>query len=255
MRFRAIICDVLSREFYHWAAVSEHIVDITALSSKNHEKPEKIHRLLQEAIKEIDAGEQRYDYLILGFGLCGKVLDGLRSGAVPIVIPRVHDCIKLFLGSGEKSEPFLKQGIGTIFYIGAWLERNGVKNERKELESIGLGGSYDEYVAKYGEEDAIYLMQIADEWKTRYNQALYVKTDLTNHDFSGEIEEIAKQRRWRYREVLGDSTLIEKMVRGDWPENDFQIIKPWHEIQQSYDHQVVSCVPCERWAGYCGAAN
>lgn len=246
MKLHAIACNVLSRALYQWAAVSEHVVDITLLGSENHDHPEKIHALLQQAVDAAEASADRYDFLLLGYGLCGKVLEGLQSRGTPLVVPRVHDCIRLFLGPATGEDNRTGPGKGTMYYIEAWLERNGVMRERKDLDSIGLGGSFAEYAARYGEENAAYLIEIAGEWMNRYHRALYVGDPLTPLDFSAEIRRIAEQRGWQYHSVSGDSTFIRRMVCGEWAEEDFHIVPPWCVIQQSYDDRVVGSVAAER---------
>jgi hypothetical protein len=36
------------------------------------------------------------------YGLCNLALTSLRARAVPVVVPRAHDCITLYLGSRQR---------------------------------------------------------------------------------------------------------------------------------------------------------
>ena len=55
---------------------------------------------LQEALERVD--ETRYDAMLLGYALCNNGLVGLRARTKPLIIPRAHDCITLFLGSAAR---------------------------------------------------------------------------------------------------------------------------------------------------------
>lgn len=248
MRLKAYACEVLARPFYYWSALSEHVIDIELMSSDYHEYPKEMHKMLQEKIDDLDGRKDKYDYIILGFGLCGNVLEGLESRSIPMVVPRAHDCITLFMGSKELYEKYFRENAGTMYYIESWIERNGLKKERKELESIGLDKSYEEYVAKYGEENAKYLMEIANEWKERYNKALYIAGDSKNIDFSKDVEELAKKRNWSYQKIEGDASLIRKLVFGKWDKKEFLVVDAYSKIAQTADSSIMEVEEKENMA-------
>ncbi|MCT4619677.1 MAG: DUF1638 domain-containing protein [Marinisporobacter sp.] len=235
MRLKALICDVLSREFYYWASISEHVIDIELMSSDYHEYPKEMHKILQKRIDELEKMKDQYDYILIGFGLCGNVLEGLESRSIPMIIPRAHDCITLFMGSKETYEKYFRENTGTMYYIESWIDRNGLKKERKELESIGMDKSYEEYVEKYGEENAKYLIEIAEEWKNRYNKALYISSELNNNDFSKEVKKLAEERNWDYEEMKNNPDIIKKMVNGQWNEKQFLIVNQHSKIDHTTD--------------------
>lgn len=243
MKLKAIVCDVLAKEFYHAAAHSTHNIDIEIVSSKEHEYPNKIHEILQKKLQDIEAED--YDYILLGYGLCGKALSGLQSVHVPLVVPRAHDCITLFMGSKEKYQQTFFENTGTMYYIAAWLERNGVYKERREVESIGLGGSYEKYLKKYGEEGARHLIEIANSWQSNYKQAMYIENPTTMSDFSCEVEALAAERGWKFSKMAGNSSLIERFLWGDWLEQDFLVVEKGHKIVQSGDASIVRSVRVE----------
>lgn len=239
MRFKAFICEVLAREFYYWSAVSPHIVDIELLDSYYHEYPEDMHKILQEKIDLLEEKKHTYDYIVLGFGLCGKVLENLKSRSIPVVMPKAHDCITLFMGSKDVFAEYFRDNPGTMYYMASWLERNGLKKERKELDSIGLGGSYEEYVKKYGEENAKYLIEIADQWKKNYNTSLYLDNDLIEKDFTGQVAKLAQERAWEFRKKKSDSSLVNKLLFGEWNEQEFLIAHKDSIIYPSYDEGII----------------
>ena len=240
MRLKALFCDVLARNAYHWAAISQHVIDIELLSSDDHhDYPMKGHEVLQKKIDELDFSRYRYDYILLGHGLCGKVLEGIKSRNIPMIAPRVHDCIALFLGSNAAYKKLCLDQPGTLCYIDAWLERSPARLESNELQSIGFRSSFEEYVQKYGEEHAKYLFEIANSWKKSYTQCLYVKNNLVNKDFSEEVKAKSDERNWKYQDVEGDSSFIKKMLFGEWCDEDFLIVDTNSEINQTDNVYVI----------------
>ena len=51
---------------------------------------------LSEVLAAVD--ETKYEAVLLGYGLCSNGLVGLTARSIPLVVPRAHDCITLFLG-------------------------------------------------------------------------------------------------------------------------------------------------------------
>ena len=61
--------------------------------------------------------------MLFGYGLCGMGLVGLTARPKPVVIPRAHDCITLFLGSRERYLEYFNAHPGVYFKTTGWIER------------------------------------------------------------------------------------------------------------------------------------
>ena len=96
MRLLALTCEVLARSVYLCAARSPHVVDVHLNRRGLHDDPPNLRTILQG---EIDGVNAPYDAIVLAYGLCGGATSGLRAGSIPLVAPRAHDCITIFLGS------------------------------------------------------------------------------------------------------------------------------------------------------------
>ena len=80
-----IACAVLYRECYYCAAISKSIVDIKLCEKGFHDiGAEKMSTRLQSEIDAIDTN--KYDAILLAYGLCNNGTAGLRS-SIPIVVP------------------------------------------------------------------------------------------------------------------------------------------------------------------------
>jgi len=58
-----------------------------------HTRPQEMRPALQAHIDALPAPS----IVLLGYGLCGNGVVGVKSGAHVLVIPRTHDCIAIFL--------------------------------------------------------------------------------------------------------------------------------------------------------------
>jgi hypothetical protein len=61
-----------------------------------HLTPELLRTRLQA---NIDSAPAEADALILGYGLCSMAAVGLRATGCTLIVPRVDDCIGIFMGS------------------------------------------------------------------------------------------------------------------------------------------------------------
>ena len=122
MRLKLIACEVLYREMCAAVARAPHQVDIEFLPKGLHDLGGAAMRArLQEIVDAADPA--RYEALLLGYALCGNGVAGLRSRALPLVIPRAHDCIALLMGSRQRYQEYFDNTPGVYFRSTGWLER------------------------------------------------------------------------------------------------------------------------------------
>jgi len=175
MRLMCLGCDALARPIYLCAAQSPHTVDVTLLRLGLHEDPEDLRDRLQGLID--GARDQGYDAIVLAYGLCGKSTAGLVARDVPIVMPRAHDCITLFLGGRQRYKVEFDECPGTYWYALDYIERRDGTGTALSLGSgvdTDLGSVYDEYVEKYGKDNADYLMEVMGAWQDHYQRAVFI---------------------------------------------------------------------------------
>ena len=91
-----ISCEVFSRLVYSAAARTPNILDVEFTELRSHVNPDGLRKQIQDII---DGTPDKYDAILLGYGLCGNSTSGLRARSIPLVIPRAHDCCTVFLGS------------------------------------------------------------------------------------------------------------------------------------------------------------
>lgn len=241
LRLKAIICEVLAREIYHCAARSHNVVDVELLEKGLHSVPADLREALQKCVDRVPA--DRYDAIILGYGLCGTALAGLRARDLPLVLPRAHDCITLYLGSQQAYQALFTDHPGTYYYTPDYIERGGadsIAGLGANDDATKLQAQYQEYVEKYGAENADYLMEVMGAWKAHYDQATYIDIEgLALPDYRPRVREQSAKRGWSYNEVLGQLTLLRDLVDGKWEEGRFLRVGPGQVIVGTYDSDVM----------------
>jgi len=239
MRLKCLACDVLARPLYLNAAHSPHIVDIELFPRGLHNTPAILRSTLQDHIDA--AAGQGYDAILMAYGLCGQATAGLVSQDIPVVVPRAHDCITIFLGSRALYVEQFEAYPGTYWYALDYMERDDGSGA-----SLGSGmdtnpSVYEEYVEKYGADNADYLMEVMGAWQAHYQRAAYI--DMGAGDGSA-VEDRARQdasaRGWVFERVTGDMILVRKLIFGEWDE-DFLVLEPGQHLQMTYDDEVIGC--------------
>lgn len=235
MRFKLISCEIFYREMCAAVAVSPHVVDVEFLPKGLHDLGSaKMLTRLQEAVDAADAAS--YQAVLLGYGLCGTGLVGLAARAIPLVAPRAHDCITLFLGSKERYLEYFTNTPGVFFKTTGWIERGG-GDGTSQLAFGRPGLRYEDLVEKYGEENAGYLWK---ELAQNYRQYTFIEMGVEPDErFERGTRELAAQRGWAYEKLPGDMRLIHALVNGDWSEEDFLVVPPGGRIRQRYDDKII----------------
>ena len=97
MKTRLIACGVLEPELSRLVAASPNDVELHLLQAGLHDDPQKLRTEVQAAIDSAEG--TGVEAVVIGYGLCGRGTSGLTARSVPVVIPRAHDCMTLFMGS------------------------------------------------------------------------------------------------------------------------------------------------------------
>ena len=241
MHLKCIGCEALARPIYWCAAQSPHIIDIELLRYGLHNTPTDLRARLQE---RINATDDAYDAIVLVYGLCGQASAGLRAQTTRVVIPRAHDCITLFLGSRTRYQHEFENHPGTYWYVQDYLERRDGSGSGLAIGAGSVAESeskYAEYIAKFGKENADYLMQVMGEWQKHYNRAAFIDFGIGDASHTqAQAQENAAQRGWTFERIAGDLVLVRRLLNGDW-QNDFLIVEPGEQIAMSYDDDVMRC--------------
>lgn len=241
MHLKLLSCEVIYREMCDAVAHSPHQVDVEFFPKGLHDlATSKMWQTLQTAVDRVDPAQ--YDAVLLGYGLCGNGLAGLRARTLPLVLPRAHDCIALLFGSRQKYQDYFNASPGVYFRSTGWLER-GESLEQLTQQQIGVGSTLAELTEKYGEDNGQYLFEELYRYQKAYSQLTYIETGLeADGSFENRARDEADQKGWKFSKLAGDLRLFRQLVAGAWDSADFLVVEPGFEIAARYDEGVVSAV-------------
>jgi len=245
--FVVIGCSVLDRELSQAASLSPHKIEKHILSKGLHDIGCVNMRMrLQEAI---DAhSHSSCDAVLLGYALCNLGIAELKApDHCPLVVTRAHDCITLFMGSRQRYADYFAKNPGTYFLTPGWVEHGEETGELRQITlqtRMGMNDSYEELVAKYGEDNAQYLWEELHQTMQHYSAVAYIDTGVAPPEqFEPEAQQRARSKGWKYDRLQGDLRLLQALLAGEWKEEDFLVVPPGQTIQATYDDSLVRVRP------------
>lgn len=248
MRLKLISCEIFYREMCAVVARSPNCVDIEFLPYGLHTVGTgKMQERLQQAIDQVEP--DKYEAILMGYGLCNNGICGLQAGQAPLVVPRAHDCITLFLGSKERYQEYFNSHPGVYYQTTGWVERGAVNGELEQASFIATSGvkmTYEEMVAKYGEDNARYLYEQLGDILRNYTQYTFIQMGVEPDGSHERIaREKARERNWTFEKIGGDLSLIQGLVDGPWDEESFLVVPPGHRLVARYDENIIAAEPVQ----------
>ena len=235
-----IACSVLEAEIGALCRGGAHIVRREFFEIGLHDRPQVLRSKLEGAVAraEDDPAVRR---VALAYGLCGLALVGLAPRRCPLVVPRAHDCITLFLGSRGRYAAIMREEPGTYWYSPGWNQARRVPGPEREAKLR------EEYAARFGAEEAEALMEMERCAFAQHSVAGYTDLGLPgNEGDRGYAERCAQSLGWRFRHHAGDATLLRDLLHGPWDVGRFLVVRPGERIAHSVDEAVMKAVPAHR---------
>jgi len=243
MRLLLIGCEILLRELCDAIVHSPQRVTVQFMPKGLHDLgAEELRKRLQETIDAVDPAE--YDAIVLGYGLCGNGLEGLRARELTLVIPRAHDCIALLMGSRAVFRAYFEANPGTYYRSVGWVERG----ESIQQQVTGMGfhhASLESLIARYGESNGQYLFEEYRRYEQYYDRLAYIENGLEPDGAAIDSARAeAKEKNWNFEIIPGELTIFRRLLAGAWGE-DFLIVPPGYRTEASHDEDVIKAVPRE----------
>jgi len=215
MKNKIIACEVMKEEILSMASIKD--VEFEFVSMNYHLYPKKLKIELQNTIDRSTG----YNKIILAFGLCGGASNGLKANDCTLTIPKIHDCISIFLYNGTKCVCDFKKEKGTFYLSSGWMitEKSILSDHKKIAE-------------KYGEKKAFSILKrMYDDYK----KVLFIKTDSSSEDrVIAQSKEIAKLINIEHEIIQGKTDFIEKIVKGPWDDKNFINIAPGEILKEEH---------------------
>jgi len=100
--------------------------------------------------------------------------------------------------------------------------------------------TYEKWVKKYGEDQAKYLLEELTRWTDAYSHGTLISFDfLQRLKMQEQVQQVCAERGWKYSEIEGDLTLLQKLLDGEWNETEFLMIRPHQKVRPTADESVI----------------
>ena len=242
MNLKLLACEILYREACAAIARSPNRVDVEFLPKGLHDLgQEGMNRRLREELAAVD--HSQYDAILFGYGLCSNGLVGLSAVNIPLVIPRAHDCMTLFLGGKGRYLDYFQSNPGVYFKTSGWIERGtDLSQLRKDSiqEKSGMTQTYEELVEKYGEDNAKFLYEQLCDMTRNYGRIAFIEMGIGPDGYFEEYaRKEAEQSGWDFEKLDGDMRLMYKLVDGPWDNEEFLTVQPGYRVATSFDESII----------------
>ncbi|HTY87097.1 MAG TPA: DUF1638 domain-containing protein [Candidatus Acidoferrum sp.] len=246
LRLHVVACPVFQRELELLASDAKAQLTFRHLDMGLHEgSAEALRAALQAAIDGTDAGQS--DAVAIAYGVCNRGVVGLQARGLPVVIPRAHDCIGMLLGSSRCYLAQLEAQPGTYFQSAGWLEHSPANGEiRRQDITFGPTTSVtrEQLAAKYGEENADYLLEQFQNFTQHYQRLAYIATPVPEGArWEAAAREVARQRGWKFERLAGDLEWLRRLLNGDWNKREFLVLKPGERVGLRSDAALIGADP------------
>jgi hypothetical protein len=191
-------------------------IEFEFVSMGLHLHPKKLHTELQNILDR----SQGFDKIILSFGLCGGAAKNLKASDTELIMPKVHDCIPILLGSSDQYQEYQKER-GTFYLSCGWM-----------ISEKDILSEHQRVCEKYGEKKARSVLQ---RMYDSYKKVLYIHTGCPNEAVSfEESQQIARLLELNHQTVQGKNTYLHKIVNGPWDDENFIHIQPYGTIREEF---------------------
>ena len=206
-KIKLIACQALAHLL---EPMAEPGVERVILPISLHLNPDALRDRLMGEVAQI---EQTGCDIILGYGLCGRALEGVCSKKSRLVLPKVDDCIGAVLGSRRRHRSILAEDAGCFFLEPSWV---GTDVDIFAQSLKGLDRIPEAY------RDKIVSMALKH----------YSKLALLCHGQGGEAPAVsvcrglAEKYHLEFVRYFSDLRLLQKLAGGRWNDSEFIVTEP-----------------------------
>jgi hypothetical protein len=199
-----------------------------------HNTPKKLAQTLQERIDAVSEPSN----IIVGYGLCGNGLVGVKAGIHRLIIPRTHDCVAIFLGSHQRYVQRFFASPNTYYLTKGWIDAR----DEPLADYHDLVKEFDEDSAdyifdmKYKHYRRVCLVGFSQEELDAYRDQARAVAEFMDRRFGGVV----------FEETLGSTALIEALVKMParaGHDEEFVVIEPGGETSQELFMRSGECAP------------
>lgn len=249
MKTKVIACGVFERELDQLCSEAPERFQVVMMDAGLHARPKELKARLQAGIDETDACV--FDRIVVLYGLCGRGAIGILARDIPLVFPRIHDCIALFLGSADEYWRQFRACPATFYMTPGWFEKkahpDGYKITRMQNKWTPEGDpQYGEWSEHYGPENATFIVEFFQSWRKNYQRIALINNGLGDVDrYRQYVQALAEVSGWRFEELPGEMEFMDVLVHGGYDEKRFLVVPPHHMVIATNDTRIFTSVPAD----------
>jgi len=247
-RVHVIACGVLGVDIKDVSQRLALDVSLEFLPGGLHNTPRDLRQRLQEAIDRA-SGDNRAEMLAIGYGVCGLGSVGIRARQIPLAIPRVNDCIALFLGADALYREQFRKYPGTYYISAGWVEEKSpppCADCGQPVPRLPAGAQLelDALVEKYGRENAEAIQYFLSSWQRNYQRAAFIDTGVAGRRKYADIaQSMAREFGWKYEELRGTGELLTKLLLARQSTDEVLVVPPHHVTAFDPLNKTLTAVP------------
>jgi hypothetical protein len=188
-------------------------IDCRILDAGLHLSPDRLREALAAAVAAADAPGAT---IVLGYGMCSNAVHGLKTEHATLVVPKVDDCIAMFLGSNAAFAAEAAKARGTYFVARGYLD-----------ECATIFSDHAALIEKRGPERADTMMRLLLQAYTRI-----AIIDMGRHELGPHLDTVtgfARRFGLAVEHVQGSTRILDALVTGAWGD-EFVVAPPGHEL-------------------------
>jgi hypothetical protein len=182
-----------------------------------HRNSDRMTQVIQD---EINGVEGDVEQIVLGYGLCSNGVVGISAPRHWLIVPRVHDCIAVFLGSQDAYQRAFDERPGTYYLTPGWID--------EEKDPIGV--LENEYVALFGREEAESALH--EEFKYYSHIAVINDGGAGMDRLRARARENARLLNKEYIELPGSDSYFHSILFGPYEADRFLVLPPGEKVRQ-----------------------
>ena len=265
MKIKIIACGVFQPYLESMLKSSNNQVDLAILDAGLHENPNELRINVQKEIdiasKKKSAGHndgncktcpnpcKKYDLIVIFYGLCGGGTLNLSTRNIPVLIPRVHDCISLFLGSNLAYKKEFSSNPGTFYHTLGWIS-NKINPKNKDAKDLYINydisgwdvhPDFNKLEEKFGKDNAEYILKFGYSWTKNYTRSAYIDLNFNEDSFEEITKFMARTFNWNYEKINGDAGFIKSLFNGTITDSAI-LIPPFSMTKPSGNEKIFTYV-------------
>lgn len=223
-------CGVLGPDIHNIADQLNLTIKKKLLPGGLHNNPDELRKRLQTAI-DTAAMDESCVRIIVGYGLCGNGTVGIKSPGIPLVFPKVHDCIALFLGSDRAYKEEFAKYPGTFYISTGWyVEKEAPKKEKPDQIWVGSHAMGSKEIKdKYGKSGGRDIIDFFSSWQKNYQRAAFIDTGIgKSGQYAAHAKNMAEKYGWAYHRLKGNLSLMTRLLTATDSDEQILVVPPNH---------------------------